>query len=177
MLVSDLIEKDSRLRLNEDFLELIQTDFGQNNLLETDFVVFDLETTGAKTPPCRITEIGAYKIKNGIVVEEFQTLVNPETPIPPFITGLTGISDRMVKNAPRFSEVAKNFPRFYRRIGSRRAQRAFRYAVFSITKSAECMKIIASAIRISARFTCRANFCLILKITVCTRLPNTIRSI
>ena len=109
MLVSDLVEKDSRLHLNEDFLELIQTDFGQNKLLETDFVVFDLETTGAKTPPCRITEIGAYKIKNGKVVEEFQTLVNPETPIPPFITGLTGISDRMVRNAPRFPDVAKNF--------------------------------------------------------------------
>ncbi len=109
MLVSDLIEKDSRLHLNEDFLELVQTDFGQNKLLETDFVVFDLETTGAKTPPCRITEIGAYKIKNGKVVEEFQTLVNPETPIPPFITGLTGISDRMVAGAPRFPDVAKNF--------------------------------------------------------------------
>ena len=112
MLVTDLIEKDPRLALNEDFLELIQKDFGQNNLFETDFVVFDLETTGAKTPPCRITEIGAYKIKNGAIVEEFQTLVNPETPIPPFITGLTGISDRMVKNAPRFSEVAENFLEF-----------------------------------------------------------------
>ncbi len=112
MLVTDLIEKDPRLALNEDFLELIQKDFNQNKLLETDFVVFDLETTGAKTPPCRITEIGAYKIKNGAIVEEFQTLINPETPIPPFITGLTGISDRMVKNAPRFSDVAENFLEF-----------------------------------------------------------------
>ncbi|MEO6588531.1 MAG: exonuclease domain-containing protein [Pyrinomonadaceae bacterium] len=109
MLVADLTEKDSRLRLNDDFLELIQTDFSQTKLLETDFVVFDLETTGAKTPPCRITEIGAYKIKNGVVVEEFQTLINPETPIPPFITQLTGISDLMVAGAPRFSEIAKNF--------------------------------------------------------------------
>ncbi|MGI9054340.1 MAG: 3'-5' exonuclease [Pyrinomonadaceae bacterium] len=112
MLVIDLIEKDPRLALKEDFLELIQKDFNQNKLLETDFVVFDLETTGAKTPPCRITEIGAYKIKNGEIVEEFQTLVNPETPIPPFITGLTGISDRMVKGAPRFSDVAENFLEF-----------------------------------------------------------------
>ena len=112
MLASDLVEKDSRLFLNEDFLELIQKDFAKNNLLETDFVVFDLETTGAKTPPCRITEIGAYKIKNGVIVEEFQTLVNPETPIPPFITGLTGISDRMVKDAPRFREIAEDFLEF-----------------------------------------------------------------
>ncbi len=109
LLVADLTEKDSRLVLDEDFLELIEKDFAQKNLLETDFVVFDLETTGAKTPPCRITEIGAYKIKNGVVAEEFQTLVNPETPIPPFITQLTGISDRMVRDAPRFCDVAKNF--------------------------------------------------------------------
>ena len=176
MLVSDLVEKDSRLRLNEDFLELIQTDFGQNKLLETDFVVFDLETTGAKTPPCRITEIGAYKIKNGKVVGEFQTLVNPETPIPPFITGLTGISDRMVRNAPRFPMWQKTFSILSaNRFWSRTTRISI--CVFSITKSAECMKITASEIRISARFTCRANFFPIWKITACTRLPNIIRFI
>jgi len=109
LLASDLVEKDSRLFLNEDFLELVQKDFSQNILLETEFVVFDLETTGAKTPPCRITEIGAYKIKNGAIVEEFQTLINPETSIPPFITGLTGISDHMVRDAPRFADIATEF--------------------------------------------------------------------
>lgn len=109
MLALDLVEKDARLFLNEDFLELIQNDFAAKRLLETDFVVFDLETTGAKTPPCRITEIGAYKVRHGRIAEEFQTLINPETPIPPFITQLTGISDRMVKAAPRFADVAERF--------------------------------------------------------------------
>lgn len=109
MLARDLAEKDSRLFLNEDHLELVEQDFGRKDLFETEFVVFDLETTGAKTPPCRITEIGAYKIRRGQIREEFQTLINPETPIPPFITQLTGISNQMVRNAPRFSDVAEEF--------------------------------------------------------------------
>lgn len=109
LLVSDLVEIDSRIRLIEDTVELRAEDFDSRNLAETDFVVFDLETTGAKTPPCRITEIGAYRIKNGKIEEKFETLVNPETLIPPFIIQLTGISDRMVRNAPKFREIAADF--------------------------------------------------------------------
>ena len=71
--------------------------------------MFDLETTGAKSPPCRVTEIGAYRVKNGAIAYEFHTLVNPETPIPPFITQLTGISDRMVRYEPKFHEIAADF--------------------------------------------------------------------
>ena len=109
LLVLDLIEIDPRLRLIEDTVELIENSFEKLNLAETDFVVFDLETTGAKIPSCRITEIGAYRVKGGAITGEFQTLVNPESPIPPFISILTGITDRMVRNAPRFSEVAEEF--------------------------------------------------------------------
>ena len=109
LLVSDLVETDPRLLLNDDILELIETDFERRHFDDTEFVVFDFETTGAKTPPCRVTEIGAYRLKKGKIVGEFQTLVNPETPIPPFITQLTGISDRMVKNAPKFREIADKF--------------------------------------------------------------------
>ena len=109
LLVSDLIEIDPRIQLIEDTVELIEINFERRKLAETDFVVFDLETTGAKTPPCRITEIGAYRIKNGAITDEFQTLINPETPIPPFITQLTGISNSMVRNAPVFAEVASDF--------------------------------------------------------------------
>ena len=109
LLISDLVETDPRLHLNEDTLELIENDFDSRSFAETDFVVFDLETTGAKAPPCRITEIGAYRVKNGKIVGEFQTLVNPETAIPPFITSLTGISNAMVKSAPKFGEVAAGF--------------------------------------------------------------------
>jgi DNA polymerase III epsilon subunit family exonuclease len=109
LLISDLIDIDPRIQLIEDTVELIRSNFERRKLAETDYVVFDLETTGAKTPPCRITEIGAYRIRNGAIAEEFHTLVNPETPIPPFITQLTGISDRMVAHAPKFSEIASDF--------------------------------------------------------------------
>lgn len=112
LLVSDMVGKDPRLQLNEDTLELISENPAARKLHETDFVVFDLETTGAKTPPCRITEIGAYRLERGKIVGEFETLVNPETSIPPFITQLTGISDAMVRNAPKFREIAGDFLEF-----------------------------------------------------------------
>ncbi|MDQ3634293.1 MAG: exonuclease domain-containing protein [Acidobacteriota bacterium] len=112
VLVADIIQTDPRLTLNEDTVELIENGFNNRILNETNFVVFDLETTGAKTPPCRITEIGAYKIVNGKISDSYDTLVNPECPIPPFITGLTGISDSMVKNAPKFGEVVSDFMEF-----------------------------------------------------------------
>ncbi len=112
MLVADLIERDPRLSLNGDMVELGVDEFESRELAETGFVVFDLETTGAKAPPCRITEIGAYRVKNGEVTDEFQTLVNPEMPIPRFITELTGISDNMVADAPLFADVADDFLNF-----------------------------------------------------------------
>jgi DNA polymerase-3 subunit alpha (Gram-positive type) len=109
LLVSDLVENDPRLQLIDDTLELVLNDFENRILAETDFVVFDLETTGAKSPPCRIMEIGAYRVKNGRIIDEYQTLVNPETAIPLFISQLTGITDSMVRNAPKFREVAADF--------------------------------------------------------------------
>ena len=109
LLVADLIERDPRLVLNGDTVELTDDRFDCRELAETEFVVFDLETTGSKSPPCRITEIGAYRVRNCEVTEEFQTLVNPEMPIPRFITQLTGISDDMVRDAPLFRDVVHDF--------------------------------------------------------------------
>lgn len=106
LLASDLVDTDPRLRLEDDFVELVEEDRSGLRLSDVDFVVFDLETTGAKAPPCRVTEIGAYKVAGSKIVGEYHSLVNPGTPIPAFITGLTGISDDMVKDAPAFSELA-----------------------------------------------------------------------
>ena len=75
-------------------------------LVRTTFVVLDLETSGgAPHLGANITEIGAIKVRGGEVLGEFQTFINPETPIPSFITELTGINDAMVSSSPRIAEV------------------------------------------------------------------------
>jgi len=75
------------------------------------FVVFDLETTGKEFDD-KITEIGAVKMIDGVATEYFSTLVNPEKHIPQEVVDLTGITDDMVKDAPKFSEVCGDFYKF-----------------------------------------------------------------
>lgn len=84
-------------------------------LSETTFIVLDLETTGSSpSTGAGITEIGAVKVRGGEVIGEFQTLVNPDGPIPAFITVLTGITQSMVMPAPKIEEV---FPAFLEFLG------------------------------------------------------------
>jgi DNA polymerase III epsilon subunit family exonuclease len=110
MLVADLIKEDHRLRFMDGHkVELACDDAERRLLSESDFVVVDLETTGAKTPPGRIMEIGAYRVEDGRVAAEFQTLVNPEAPIPSFISRLTGITEEMVRTAPLFAEIVADW--------------------------------------------------------------------
>jgi DNA polymerase III epsilon subunit family exonuclease len=111
-LAMDLVDRDPRLRMNDDTVELDNRLFDTRGLFETEFVVFDLETTGAKAPPCRITEIGAWRIRGGEITDKFHSLVNPQTPIPEFITALTGIDDDMVREAPLFSDLIDEFLEF-----------------------------------------------------------------
>ncbi len=66
----------------------------------------DLETTGATPLRDRITEIALVRFDDGVETARWQTLVNPQMPIPPFIQSLTGIDDSMVAEAPAFAEVA-----------------------------------------------------------------------
>ncbi len=77
-----------------------------------DIVVFDIETTGLNFDSDRITEIGAVKLRGLEIVEEFQTFVDPEMPIPANITELTGITDEMVKGAKTQREAVSEFMEF-----------------------------------------------------------------
>jgi DNA polymerase III subunit alpha, Gram-positive type len=106
LLVADLIRNDRRFKISDNTVELLEDDSHSRLLRDLDFVVVDVEATGAKTPPNRLIELGAYKIRSGQIVDKFLTLVNPEIPIPRFVASLTGISNDMVKKAPMFAEVA-----------------------------------------------------------------------
>ena len=74
-------------------------------LIDTVFVVLDLETTGLDPAADRITEVGAVKVRGGEVLGELRTFVHPGRPIPPRITAVTGITDAMVADAPRLEAV------------------------------------------------------------------------
>lgn len=81
-------------------------------LSNASFVAFDLETTGLSIRLDRITEIGAVKVVGGMVVDTFDTFVNPKIPIPKKIEEKTHISNEMVKNAPGIDEVLPKFLEF-----------------------------------------------------------------
>ena len=78
------------------------------------YCITDIETTGNGIIGNKITEIAIYKHNGEKIVDQYHTLVNPQCPIPYFITGLTGIDDHMVQNAPVFAEIAEKVQEFTR---------------------------------------------------------------
>ncbi len=75
-------------------------------------VALDIETTGLDSDQDAITEIGAVKFNGNRVVAEWSSLVNPNRPIPPMISRLTGITNQMVCNAPQIHDVIPEFAAF-----------------------------------------------------------------
>ena len=71
------------------------------------YAILDIETTGGKYNEEGITEIAIYKFDGHQIVDQFFSLVNPEKNIQPFVINLTGINNQMLRNAPKFHEVAK----------------------------------------------------------------------
>lgn len=78
----------------------------ENILAQKNFTIVDVETTGGSPFFNRVIEIGLLRVERGEVVEEYQTLLNPEMPIPEFISKLTGITEEDVAAAPTFAELA-----------------------------------------------------------------------
>ena len=93
-----------------DTASAVYGNYGGN--FSDEFIVFDIETTGLSALNCKITEIGAVKIKNGEILERYNTFVNPECPIPEEITKLTSITDEMVADARTIDEVLPEFLAF-----------------------------------------------------------------
>jgi DNA polymerase-3 subunit epsilon len=71
------------------------------------YAILDIETTGGKFNEEGITEIAIYKYDGHDIVDQFISLINPERKIQDFVVKLTGINNKMLKNAPKFHEVAK----------------------------------------------------------------------
>ena len=97
--------------LVDDIKEVVVGGQGQS-LIDNDFVVFDIETTGFSKINDKIIEIGAVKISKGEITERYSTFVNPQIPIPYEITQLTTINDDMVAQAPVIEEVLPEFLEF-----------------------------------------------------------------
>ncbi|MEO7083324.1 MAG: exonuclease domain-containing protein [Gemmatimonadaceae bacterium] len=97
-------QSDGRWRLRET--PAASGYVAHRSLEHESFVVVDVETTGSRAyHGDRVTEIGVVQVKNGEATTVFETLINPERPIPPMITAVTNITWSMVKDAPKFADV------------------------------------------------------------------------
>lgn len=111
-LVADLIRHDPRFVVETDHLRAVDDQRDLQSLVETEFVVLDVEAVHDRKTPARIIEVGAYRVRGGEILDEFQTLINPETGVPRFVTALTGISVEMLTNAPLFTDIAEDWLHF-----------------------------------------------------------------
>jgi DNA polymerase-3 subunit epsilon len=111
----DVIRRNQLTRLKQLGNAGIRAEIGRVDYRfdpEQDYVVVDVETTGSWAAGDRITEIGAVKVRNHQVVDEWHSLLNPQRTIPARITQITNITNEMVRDAPIFAEVADSFMQF-----------------------------------------------------------------
>ena len=120
---ADLVQKEGKVT-TQDILDAapIKVIYGVEGYLVKDvepvipeldtYCIFDLETTGFDPDMDGITEVAVCKVKNGEIIDEFTTFVNPEKPIPFKVQELTHITDEMVADAPKMDEVIPKFLEF-----------------------------------------------------------------
>jgi DNA polymerase III epsilon subunit family exonuclease len=113
--VFTLLGGDARFRVDGQGVwsvappEVVEADRGARLLRDERWVVVDVETTGGTpTRGHRVTEVAAVRVEGGRIADTFCSLVNPERSIPGMITSLTGITNAMVADQPRFSQVARD---------------------------------------------------------------------
>ena len=112
-LVDDIVRSDERFAWEGDLhIGLSHWQAQRRDLADVVFTVVDLETTGATPGFAKITEIGAVRVVNGEQTVTFSQLVNPGMPIPAIITGITGIDDLTVADAPPIDDVLPRFVEF-----------------------------------------------------------------
>lgn len=105
-LIADLIQNDPRFIIDTEHLHAADDKRDARFLNEIEFVVFDVEAVHDRGTPARIIELGAYRVCAGEILDEYETLINPEMSLPRFLSGLTGISNDMLTAAPKFAEIA-----------------------------------------------------------------------
>lgn len=86
--------------------------FIKSNQALRDYTVIDFETTGLSPRTCEIIELAALRVRDDQVAEQLQMLVKPSVPISPFITELTGITEKMLDNAPAIQDVLNHYLSF-----------------------------------------------------------------
>lgn len=109
--MSDLLKDNDFLKLEKEYPLLAR--FRQSHDLENlPYVIVDTETTGLYPDQSEIIEIGAIKVSGTVKKEVFTSLIKPVSPIPPFITKITGIDDSMVDGKPGAATVLEDFLSF-----------------------------------------------------------------
>ena len=112
-LVDDIVRSDERFAWESDVhIGLAAWKDQRRDLSDVVFTVVDLETTGATPGSSKITEIGAVRVVGGEQTDAFSQLVNPGVHISAMITGITGIDDAMVADAPPIEEALPRFVEF-----------------------------------------------------------------
>ncbi len=111
-LIADLIQNDPRFSIEGNQLTIKANEIEEQPLNDIDFVVVDVEAVSGRSIPTRLIEIGACRVHRGEIKDEFEVLLNPDLPVPRFISALTGITDEMLSEAPRFADVAERWLEF-----------------------------------------------------------------
>ena len=111
-LLDDVVAGDSRLRWRGSAVGLARPGAEDTALEQATYVVVDLETTGLSPSRARICEVGAVRIRALAEAGHFQTLVDPEVPLPAAVTALTRLDERSVRRAPTAAVGVRRFLAF-----------------------------------------------------------------